>query len=208
MLKESMEDRPALYKFGPYQLDPAKRLLLRDGTTLPIAPKTFDLLQLLVEGRGRVFTKKELMSALWTDSFVEEANLTFQISTLRKILGDSETDWIDTLPRYGYRFSSDVTEIGESAALTRTRSVAAEEPIPTHNGNGHGDDGSDADALTSVSPVVPRRLGLARWRSKPSYWVPAMLLVLVTLVFAVLYLRRTEPAGRVCAPVSGFRFNL
>ena len=44
-----MEDRPALYKFGPYQLDPAKRLLLRDGITLPIAPKTFDLLQLLVE---------------------------------------------------------------------------------------------------------------------------------------------------------------
>ena len=80
-----MTNRTALYQFGPYQLDPAKRLLIRNGTTLAIAPKTFDLLQTLVEGRGRVFTKKELMSALWPDSFVEEANLTFQISTLRKV---------------------------------------------------------------------------------------------------------------------------
>ncbi len=192
-----MENRPALYKFGPYQLDPAKRLLLRDGVTLSIAPKTFDLLRLLVEGRGRVFTKKELMSALWSDSFVEEANLTFQISTLRKILGDSETDWIDTLPRYGYRFSSDVTEIGTAATTSSTDSPAAEESIPPHNGNGHRVEGSDADVLPSVLPFVHRSTGLAGWRSKPSYWVPAVLLALVTLIFAALYLRRTEPAERV-----------
>src|SRR5580704_9796450 len=99
------------YEFGPYRLDTARRLLTRDGKTLTLPPKTFSLLLLLVEGQGRVFTKKELMMALWPDSFVEEANLSFQISALRKVLGDEGGQWVATLPRYGYRFSGEVTEI-------------------------------------------------------------------------------------------------
>src|SRR5277367_5476872 len=99
------------YEFGPYRLDTARRLLTRDGQTLTLPPKTFSLLLLLVEGQGRVFTKKELMLALWPDSFVEEANLSFQISALRKALGDEGGQWIATLPRYGYRFNGKVSEI-------------------------------------------------------------------------------------------------
>src|SRR5690348_4487107 len=100
-----------VYEFGPYRLDSSKRLLIRESRHLAIPPKTFDLLLLLVEGRGRVFTKKELMGALWPATFVEEANLSFQISALRKVLGENGTDWIESLPRYGYRFSSDVVGI-------------------------------------------------------------------------------------------------
>src|SRR5215467_15011688 len=105
-----------LFEFGPYRLDASKRLLIRDGRHLGVPPKTFDLLLLLVEGRGRVFTKKELMSALWPDTFVEEANLSFQISALRKILGPEASEWIETLPRYGYRFRGNVLGVDPSLA--------------------------------------------------------------------------------------------
>ena len=99
------------FEFGPYRLDPSKRLLSRNGRSLALPPKTFDLLLLLVEGRGRVLTKKELMSVLWSDTFVEEANLSFQISALRKVLDEDGTEWIETLPRYGYRFKGEVSEV-------------------------------------------------------------------------------------------------
>jgi Tol biopolymer transport system component/DNA-binding winged helix-turn-helix (wHTH) protein len=106
----------AVYEFGPYRLDAAKRLLLCEGKSLTLAPKTFDLLHLLVQSRGRVLTKKELMSALWPDSFVEEANLAFQISALRKVLGAKGTEWVETLPRYGYRFSGSVSQLSVELA--------------------------------------------------------------------------------------------
>ena len=101
----------AVYEFGPYRLDAGRRLLLREGHSLTLGPKTFDLLLLLLQNRDRVLTKKELMGALWPDSFVEEANLAFQISALRKVLGTQGAEWIETLPRYGYRFNGDVSEI-------------------------------------------------------------------------------------------------
>ena len=76
-----------LYEFGPFRLDLERRLLSRAGQALPLPPKTFDLLRLLIQSPGRAFSKRELMSALWADTYVEEANLSFQISVLRKALG-------------------------------------------------------------------------------------------------------------------------
>ena len=73
-----------LYEFGVYRLDAAQRLLTRGDESVVLAPKTFDLLLILVESRGRVLTKKHLMNALWPDTFVEEANLSFQVSALRE----------------------------------------------------------------------------------------------------------------------------
>src|ERR1051325_11012653 len=95
------------YTFGPFELDAATRQLTRAGQTVALAPKTFDLLLLLLEGNGRVLTKAELMRALWQEAFVEEANLTFQISTLRKALGE-EGAWVETSPRVGYRLNVQV----------------------------------------------------------------------------------------------------
>ena len=96
-----------LYKFGPFRLDLERRLLSRAGQSLPLPPKTFELLLLLIQSPGRAFSKRELMSALWADTYVEEANLSFQISVLRKALG-GDAAWIETIPRHGYRFSADV----------------------------------------------------------------------------------------------------
>ena len=98
-----------LYAFGPCRLHVDRRVLTRQNKRIPLAPKTFELLLLLVRSPGRAFSKQELMTALWPDTFVEEANLSFQISTLRKALGDGASEWIETIPKHGYRFGAEVS---------------------------------------------------------------------------------------------------
>lgn len=102
-----------LYEFGPFQLSVPERLLLRDGKVVPLTPKTLDLLLVLVEGHGRLLEKDELMKRVWPDTFVEEANLSYNISLIRKALGDGETGmkFIETVPKRGYRFIAEVKTI-------------------------------------------------------------------------------------------------
>src|SRR5262245_52658334 len=99
-----------LYEFGPFRLDPRRRLLLRDGEPQPLRPKAFDTLLALVQNSGRVLCKDELMQAVWGPTIVEESGLTRNISELRKALGESP-DWrryIVTEPGRGYRFVATV----------------------------------------------------------------------------------------------------
>lgn len=107
-----------MYAFGPFCLDPAERLLLRDGQPVPLEPKVFDTLVLLIKNSGHLMEKSELISKMWPDAVVEEGSLTRNISTLRRILGDGENGFrfIETVPRRGYRFVASVTE---SSADTR-----------------------------------------------------------------------------------------
>jgi Tol biopolymer transport system component/DNA-binding winged helix-turn-helix (wHTH) protein len=97
-----------LYIFGPYSLALSSRLLARSGEAVTLAPKTFDLLAVLVKSDGRLLSKDELMGSLWPGTFVEEANLSFQISTLRRALGEDGAQWIETVPKHGYRFTAEV----------------------------------------------------------------------------------------------------
>jgi len=100
-----------VYDFGPFRLDPGERLLVRNGQSIPLTPKAFDLLVYLVERHGRLAEKQALMSALWPDTIVEEANLAFHVSALRKVLdeeGERES-MIQTVPTKGYRFVAPVT---------------------------------------------------------------------------------------------------
>jgi Tol biopolymer transport system component/DNA-binding winged helix-turn-helix (wHTH) protein len=96
------------YVFGAYRLDVAGRMLTREGQIVPLPPKTFELLLLMAERPGRAFSRHELMAALWPDTVVEEANLTYQVSILRKALGEAGTSWVETVPKHGYRFTADV----------------------------------------------------------------------------------------------------
>jgi len=94
------------YQFGAFRLHPAERLLLRGQQPVSLTPKAFDLLVYLVEHEGRLVEKSTLIAALWPDTIVEEANVAFQISALRKALDDGaegET-LIQTVPTRGYRF--------------------------------------------------------------------------------------------------------
>lgn len=105
-----------VYEFGPFTLDVEDRCLARDGEVLPLTAKTFDLLRTLVERRGHVVTKDELFDTVWPDSFVEESNLTVCVSALRRALGDrpSASQYIETVPKRGYRFVAPVREIAEA----------------------------------------------------------------------------------------------
>jgi DNA-binding winged helix-turn-helix (wHTH) protein/Tol biopolymer transport system component len=103
------------YDFGPFRLDPQRRLLWRGNDTVSLTPKAIETLVVLVQRRDQVVSKDELMNMLWPDSFVEESNLSQNIFLLRKALGDStqERRYILTVPGRGYQFVGTVREIGE-----------------------------------------------------------------------------------------------
>jgi len=102
-----------LYEFGPFRLDATERLLLRGDKHIPITPKAFETLLVLVEHGGHVIDKNELMKKVWPNTFVEEVNLAKNVSSLRKILGEdqSEHHYIETIPKRGYRFVAGVREV-------------------------------------------------------------------------------------------------
>jgi DNA-binding winged helix-turn-helix (wHTH) protein/tetratricopeptide (TPR) repeat protein len=121
------------YEFGPFVLDPKERLLLRDGQALTLTPKAFDTLRLLVANSGHVLTKEEMLTELWADTFVEEANLTNNISILRRALGDdSESQqFIKTVPRVGYRFVAPVKAVYDAPPMRVSPVSSAESAAAT-----------------------------------------------------------------------------
>ena len=100
------------YEFGRFRLKVAERVLLREGEQVPLTPKVFDILVTLVENGGQVVAKDDLMKRVWPNTFVEEGNLTQNISLLRKALGESPggVQFIETVPRRGYRFVAETSE--------------------------------------------------------------------------------------------------
>ncbi len=105
--------REGLFKFGPFILNAATKTLRNGEQSVPMPPKVFDTLLALVERRGEVVTKDQLMQALWPDSFVEESNLTQNVFVLRRTLGRAPGDheYIQTVPKRGYRISVPVEEL-------------------------------------------------------------------------------------------------
>ncbi len=116
----------ALYEFGEFQLDAARRVLLRRGEAVAITPKVYEVLFALVETAGQSLSKDELLRRVWPDTVVEESNLTVSVSALRKVLGEGrgEHQFIATLPGTGYQFVAPVALVSQpendpSAAPTR-----------------------------------------------------------------------------------------
>jgi DNA-binding winged helix-turn-helix (wHTH) protein/Tol biopolymer transport system component len=101
------KENESRYAFGPFVVDRAQRQLLRDGQPIALQPKAFDLLMILVEKRGAVVPKEELLERLWPDTFVDESNLTQTIYVLRKTLGTDAAgaEYVSTIPKRGYRFT-------------------------------------------------------------------------------------------------------
>jgi DNA-binding winged helix-turn-helix (wHTH) protein/TolB-like protein/Flp pilus assembly protein TadD len=100
------------FEFGEFQLDVRERALSRNGETVQLTPKAFDTLVILVENAGSLVEKDEMMRAVWPDSFVEEIGVARNISVLRKALGEDagEHQFIETVPKRGYRFTAQVRE--------------------------------------------------------------------------------------------------
>jgi TolB-like protein/Tfp pilus assembly protein PilF len=116
-----------VYEFGPFRLNPRERLLLHETRSVPLTPKVFDTLIVLVRNRGHVVSKDELMREIWPDTNVEEANLTQNVSMLRKVFGqrDKGNSYIETIPKLGYRFMADVRKMAiESNELAEEQDTA------------------------------------------------------------------------------------
>lgn len=119
-------------EFGDFVLDRVEKTLLRSGEPVSLTPKTFSLLEVLVENANRIVGKDELLEAVWRDSFVEEGNLSFTISLLRKALNDNSQDprFVETVPKRGYRFIAEVKEVSDGTELASDRSGAIEGASP------------------------------------------------------------------------------
>ncbi len=166
-----------IIEFGPFRLDRAERVLLRDGRPVPLTLKAFDVLLLLVESSGHIVEKDELMHRVWAGSFVEEGNLKVTVSMLRKALGEDQASipYIETVPRRGYRFVAAVNAVPadgvELVMRERTReSLTIEEETTT----------------TERS----RSLRL-------SYLLAGALLVMVAVVAGFFFLRKPSPFSNI-----------
>lgn len=129
-----LQDRPArCYDFGPFRVDTARRSLLRGQHPVYLTARVFDLLHFLLCQRDRAVSRAELLQVLWPGVVVEDGNLSVNVSVLRKALQDDiGSCYIETLPRVGYRFCSDVLEhSGEREGLGgRSAQSAALEQTP------------------------------------------------------------------------------
>src|SRR5688572_4172297 len=125
------------YQFGPFRLDVSEHMLVRDGHPVPLTPKIFEVLRVLVQNGGHLVEKETLLKEVWPDSFVEEGALNRSVSVLRKILGASPEaqKYIETVPKRGYRFIAPVTECfdARSASIVEpdSRSVVEVDAIRT-----------------------------------------------------------------------------
>ncbi len=139
--------RKHFWEFDQFRADATERVLWRADEPVALTQKAFDVLLVLIEGQGHIVTKDELMEKVWPDTFVEESNLSQNIYTLRKTLGETAEGegYIQTVPRRGYRFARPVNEVKEEAMTAppieivqpvttvsaEALPVAAEVPLPT-----------------------------------------------------------------------------
>ena len=165
--------RQFLYEFGPFRLDTRERILLRDKRRIPLKPKVYDTLIVLISNNGRIVEKEELMKEVWPDTFVEENNLTGNIFALRRAFGEHQ--YIETIPRRGYRFTADVRK------LKIPETLDAKTDLATKDVNQIADSG-----LSSVRG--DRRGGF--WKSA---LVPAFIGITALAIVAAVILYRRAP---------------
>ena len=120
-----------IYEFDDFRIDPRARLLLRRGEPVPLTPRVFDTLLYLVQNHGKVLQKEELMTKIWPDAVVEENNLNQNVSTLRRVFGESrgENRYIVTVPGHGYRFAAHVVENNTEGPSTQSQQTIAVLPF-------------------------------------------------------------------------------
>jgi TolB-like protein/DNA-binding winged helix-turn-helix (wHTH) protein/Tfp pilus assembly protein PilF len=167
----------SLYEFGEFSLDPQQRSLRRKGELVPLTPKSFDTLLVLLRSGGRVVTKDQLMRTVWPDSFVEESNLTQTIFMLRKALGDSpEQRYILTIQGQGYRFVPDVREMPPPGNATAATSPLLQTSTPP------------------VEPAVDRKTSASR------FWLAALALLLIVTAGWLAYHHWSRPRASLPQP--------
>lgn len=120
------------FRFGPFVLDVADRSLKRDGVPIPLTPKLFELLVALVTNAGRLVEKDALLKSVWPDVAVEEGNVTKGVFSLRQLLENDGTRYIETVPKRGYRFAAAVTRESHATPPVSPTVAAAGPAAPGH----------------------------------------------------------------------------
>ena len=164
------------YAFGPFVVDPLKRRLWREGRPVPITSKTFDVLVVLLEHRGHVVSKDELLNRVWPNTSVNENNLARQISSLRRALGQrpDQHDYVVTITGQGYRFVASVHDVPDVPLELETASDVHTDLLPEpaldpddlladeHPVSDQTISGGDGQDVLVGSPDTPKRLPFTR----------------------------------------------
>jgi len=156
--KVDKSDKSKIYEFGEFRLDAVHLMLYQKDEEIPLVPKAVETLLALVEKRGEILSKDELMKTIWTDSIVEESNLAQYLHLLRKILGETKDGkpFIETFRRRGYRFNGEVSVADFSAEIKQENTNQNFVPHPALTNGG-------AIRETTSGKVV----ALADWRHAP-----------------------------------------
>src|SRR3569832_1254614 len=183
-----------LYEFGPFRLDPTQRQLLCAEKHKRLSPLVFDLLLFLVQRSGQLVKKDEIIEHLWSDTIVEEGNLTNNVSILRKELGDTGKDpqYIQMVPKHGYRFVAEVKVLDAVAAKAETSTERREVALT-------GGSSDDKETHLSVPPHKTTRT------FKVSLF--AALILLLFLVEALNFWRSRTPAPVTPASIAVLPFK-
>jgi Tol biopolymer transport system component/DNA-binding winged helix-turn-helix (wHTH) protein len=208
-----------LYEFGGFRLDAAERVLWCGEERFVLPPKVFDTLLALIEKEGRVVSKTELMQAVWADAFVEESNLSQNIYTLRRTLGVDQQgrQFIETVPRRGYRWAVPVKVLGEASGNGATGiekvvlTNAVTSPDNNFNSPSFAHATNDSQTLATpqtrlVVPVEPERTGSV-WRYAFLTCAGVLLLAAVGLAIYQFVLRGGQQEETKIAPIEQIRFQ-
>jgi Tol biopolymer transport system component/DNA-binding winged helix-turn-helix (wHTH) protein len=179
------------YRFGPYTFDSGRGLLWREGTRIALTPKTADVLRVLIEHRGDVIEKSDLLHFVWPNTFVEENNLARHISMLRKVLQErrGQHDIISTIPGHGYMFVAPVVELPAEPLADKPIASAADEVGASVFDDKHSGEtteerphGEVTATIAALQPPLPR----------PRWYAAAAALFVVAVGAAVLVTVRTS----------------
>lgn len=162
------------YTFGDFKLIPADRQLLRADKPVPIAPKVFETLVLLVSSQGRLVEKDEFLRRVWPGTFIQEVGLAHAVSELRKVLRDDSgaSNFIETVPKRGYRFIAPVEVLGGGSAGTApvvTLAVLPFEDLSRDEEREYLADGLTEEVITALGQVDPEHLSVIGRTSAMTY---------------------------------------
>src|SRR5437763_6813151 len=187
MIARPEEKERVLYEFDAFRVDPVRRVLLRDGEPVPVTPKAFSILVALLERPGEVVEKSDLIEKIWPGAFVTEANLTQNVFSLRKCLGERANDnrYIVTVPGQGYMFAGELRRRTERPSSSEIPIVVVPPSPPADPSRSATPEPFPAFAMVAGASVP-------RWR-RPLVWTAWALAAALVIATGTYILKPLGP---------------